>query len=103
MTDELHIRIGDRTHGATLSECEQWAEEVRLKDEYIAKLVADIIDYIHDLNKAHQRVDNAEAENEALKKTYKKIQEADSPALRLPVAMTCAMAEMTDLLLRDSE
>ena len=35
---DLRERIGDRTHGATLGECEQWAEEVRLKDEYIAQL-----------------------------------------------------------------
>ena len=35
---ELVERIGDRTHGATLSECEQWAEEIRLKNVYIAQL-----------------------------------------------------------------
>ena len=42
MNEPLEIRIGDRTHGATLSECLEWAEEVRLKNEYITQLEAEI-------------------------------------------------------------
>ena len=38
METPLEVRMGDRTHGATLGECEQWAEEVRLFKEYIAQL-----------------------------------------------------------------
>jgi len=44
------------------------------------------------LKKGHQ------AEKEVLRKAYKKIQDADSPDLKLPVAMTIAMAEMIALL-----
>ena len=36
--------------------------------------------------------------NDALRETYKRIQDADSPDLKLPVDMTVAMAEMTVLL-----
>ena len=39
-------------------------------------------------------------ENEALRTTYKKIQDADNPELMLPTDMSVAMAEMTDLLLK---
>ena len=42
MNDTLYVRIFDRTHGATLGECEQWAEEVRLKDVHIANLEEEI-------------------------------------------------------------
>ncbi len=37
-------------------------------------------------------------ENDALREAYKKIQDADSPDLKLPVDMMVAMAEMTALL-----
>ena len=43
MNEPLEIRIGDRTHGATLSECLGWAEEVRLKNEYITQLEAELV------------------------------------------------------------
>lgn len=41
------------------------------------------------------------AQNEKLRKTYKKIQEADNPELELPTEMSLAMAEMTVLLAED--
>jgi hypothetical protein len=40
------------------------------------------------------------AENEALRKTYKKVQDADGPDVTMPAEMSLAMAEMTDLLNR---
>ena len=41
-----------------------------------------------------------EAENEALRKAYKKIQDADGPDVTMPIDMTLAMGEMTDLINR---
>lgn len=60
----LSERIGDRTHGATLMECEQWAEEVCLKEEYIARLGIDLAD--------------ARRENEALKKEIEDLEKVYS-------------------------
>jgi hypothetical protein len=37
----LEERIGDRTHGATLAECEQWANEVAEMRQYTAQLKAE--------------------------------------------------------------
>ena len=46
------------------------------------------------------KVAQLEAENEALRKTYKKIQDADGPDVTMPIDMTLAMGEMTDLINR---
>jgi len=46
---------------------------------------------------------NPTNEHAALKRIYRRIQEADHPTLTLPVEMTVAMAEMTALLAKDTD
>ena len=71
MNDNLVTRIGDRTHGATLGECEQWAEEVRLKDVYIVQLKDNLLTSTSNAVQLGILVDKLEADNAAQVQTIK--------------------------------